>query len=106
MYIQVFDLFLISLLFYGCLSLVAEQLGNLVFHQGEGLVVFAAVEDDVRVGFGGLHVGVMHRLDRGEILLDDAVQIAAAVADVPSGAAQDALVGVGLYVDLQIHTGP
>ncbi len=67
---------------------------------------FAAVgHDDVGVALAGLHKGLVHGLDRGQVLLDHAVQAAAALLDVPHQTAQDALVGVGVHEDLIVEHG-
>ena len=45
----------------------------------------------------------MHRLDGGQILVDHAVQRAAALLDVADDAAQNAHIGVGVHEYLHIH---
>ena len=72
----------------------------------DGGGVFAAVgHDDVGVALAGLHKGLVHGLDRGQVLLDHAVQAAAALLHVPHKTAQDALVGVGVHEDLVVEHG-
>ena len=44
----------------------------------------------------------MHRLDRRQILIDDVLEVAAALVHVAQHAAQDALVGVGLDENLDV----
>ena len=61
--------------------------------------------DDVGVALAGLHKGLVHGLDRGQVLLDHAVQAAAALLHVPHKTAQDALVGVGVHEDLVVEHG-
>ena len=50
-----------------------------------------------------LHKGLVHGFDRGEVLVDDAVQRAAPLFDIPQDAAEDPLVSVGVHVDLVIE---
>ena len=72
----------------------------------DGGGVFAAVgHDDVGVALAGLHKGLVHGLDRGQVLVDDAVQAAAALLHVPHKTAQDALVGVGVHKNFVVEHG-
>ena len=59
--------------------------------------------DDVRVLAARLNVLLVHGLDGREVLCDDALERAAAVADVAQGAAQDAHVGVGLDENFNVE---
>ena len=72
-------------------------------HFQSGAVLAAVGDDDVGVAFAGLHKGLVHGLDGGQVLGDDAVQTAATLLDVPQDAAQDALVGVGVHKDLVVE---
>ena len=47
----------------------------------------------------------MHGLDRGQVLVDDAVQAAAALLHVAHQTAQDALVGVGVHKNFVVEHG-
>ena len=71
--------------------------------QRGGAVLAAVGDDDVGVALAGLHKGFVHGLDRGAVLGDDAVQRAAALLDVPQDAAEDALIGVGVHIDLVVE---
>ena len=72
-------------------------------HLDGGAVLAAVGDDDVGVALAGLHKGFVHGLDRGAVLGDDAVQRAAALLDVPQDAAEDALIGVGVHIDLVVE---
>ena len=81
-----------------------DQAADVVGQHLDGGAVLAAVgDDDVRIALAGLDEGLVHGLDRGAVLGDDAVQRAAALLDVPQDAAEDALVGVGVHIDLIIE---
>lgn len=59
--------------------------------------VLAAVGyNDVCVALAGFHKGFVHRLDGSQVLLDHAVQTAAALLYVAYQTVQDALVGIGV----------
>ena len=47
----------------------------------------------------------MHGLDGGEVLVDNAVEGAAALLDVPHQTAQDALIGIGVYENFVVEHG-
>ena len=81
----------------------SQQRLDLRLHHIERDVVASAVEDEVGKGLRRLDVEVVHRLDGGEVLVDDALEAAAALADVARDAAQDAFVGVGLDEDLDVE---
>ena len=66
-------------------------------------VVPALEHDDVRVLAARLNELLVHGLDGREVLRDDALERAAAVADVAQGAAQDAHVGVGLDENFNVE---
>ena len=72
-------------------------------HLHGGAVLAAVGHDDVRVPLAGLHKGLVHGFDRGEVLVDDAVQRAAPLFDVPQDAAEDALIGVGIYINFVVE---
>ena len=74
-------------------------------HLDGGGVLAAVGDDDVRVPLARLDESLVHGLDGGEILMDDAVKGAAALLDVPHQTAQDALVGVGVHEDLIVEHG-
>lgn len=74
-------------------------------HLDGGGVLAAVGDDDVGVPLARLDEGLVHGLDGGEILMDDAVEGAAALLDVPHQTAQDALVGVGIHEDLIVEHG-
>ena len=74
-------------------------------HLDGGGVLAAVGDDDVSVALAGLNESLMHGLDGGEVLVDDAVEGAAALLDVPHQTAQDALVGVGVHEDLIVEHG-
>ena len=65
-------------------------------------VVPALEHDDVRVLAARLNVLLVHGLDGREVLRDDALERAAAVAHVAQGAAQNAHVRVGLDKNLDV----
>ena len=68
--------------------------------------VLAAVgHNDVCVALAGLYKGLVHGLDGGQVLIDDAVQTAAPLLHIPHQTAQDALVGVGVHIDLVVEQG-
>ena len=52
-------------------------------HLDGGGVLAAVGDDDVSVALAGLNESLMHGLDGGEVLVDDAVEGAAALFDVP-----------------------
>ena len=81
---------------------VCEDVLYLRLHDVEGHVVEAAVDDDVGEGLRRLDVEVVHRLDRRQVLIDDVLEVAAALVHVAQHAAQDALVGVGLDENLDV----
>ena len=85
------------LLHVGLLDQAADVVGQ---HLDGGAVLAAVGDDDVGVALAGLHKGFVHGLDRGAVLGDDAVQRAAALLDVPQDAAEDALIGVGVHIDI------
>ena len=72
-------------------------------HLHGGAVLAAVGHDDVRVPLTGLHKGLVHGFDRGEVLVDDAVQRAAPLFDVPQDAAEDALIGVGIHINFVVE---
>ena len=74
-------------------------------HLDGGGVLAAVGHDDVRVPLARLDESLVHGLDGGEILMDDAVEGAAALLDVPHQTAQNALVGVGVHEDLIVEHG-
>ena len=83
-----------------------DQAADMVGQHLDGGAVLAAVgDDDVRIALAGLDEGLVHGLDRGAVLGDDAVQRAAPLFDVPQDAAEDPLVRVGVYIDLVNRTG-
>ena len=68
--------------------------------------VLAAVGyNDVCVALAGFHKSLVHGLDGGQVLIDDAVQTAAPLLHIPHQTAQDALVGVGVHIDLIVEQG-
>lgn len=70
----------------------------------DGGAVFPAIgDDDIGVALAGLHKSLVHGLDSGAVLGDDAVQRAAPLLDIPQDAAEDPLVRVGVYIDLVIE---
>ena len=70
----------------------------------DGGAVFTAVgDDDIGVALAGLHKSLVHGLDGGAVLGNDAVQRAAPLLDIPQDAAEDPLVRVGVYIDLVIE---
>ena len=71
-------------------------------HIQRDLIVPALGDDDVRVALRGLHKALVHGLDRREILIHDALEIAAAVARVAHDAAQDAHIGVSVHLYLNV----
>lgn len=81
----------------------SQQRLDLRLHHIERDVVASAVEDEVGEGLCRLDVEVVHGFDGGEVLVDDALEAAAALADVARDAAQDAFVGVGFDVDLDVE---
>ena len=66
-------------------------------HLDGGGVLAAVGHNDVCIALAGLYKGFVHGLDRGQVLVDDAVQAAAALLHVAHQTAQDALVGVGVH---------
>ena len=60
-------------------------------------------DDDVGPALAGLDKLLVHGLDRAQILVDDALEAAAAVAHVAHDAAQDAHIRVGVDVELDVH---
>ena len=72
-------------------------------HLHGGAVLAAVGHDDVRVPLAGLHKGLVHGFDRGEVLVDDAVQRAAPLFDVPQDAAEDALIGVSVHINFVVE---
>lgn len=81
----------------------SQQRLDLRLHHIERDIIAAAVEDNVGEGLRRFDVEVVHGLDGGEVLVDDALEASAALADVARDAAQDALVGVGFDVDLDVE---
>lgn len=74
-------------------------------HLDGGGVLAAVGDDDVRVALAGLNESLMHGLDGGEVLVDNAVEGAAALLDVPHQTAQDALIGIGVYENFVVEHG-
>ena len=66
-------------------------------------LVRALGDDDVGVLLGGCDELFVHRFDRVEVLLDDALEVATAFDDVPLNAPDDPDVGVGLDVEPQVQ---
>lgn len=70
----------------------------------DGLRVLAAVgNDDIGVPLARLDKSLVHRLDGGEVLVDDTVQRASTLLDIPEDAAEDALVGIGVDIDFVVE---
>ena len=70
----------------------------------DGGAVFTAIgDDDIGVALAGFHKSLVHGLDSGAVLGDDAVQRAAPLLDIPQDAAEDPLVSVGVYIDFVIE---
>ena len=66
-------------------------------------IIHAAVQHDVCKILCRLNVNVVHRLDRGQILLCYSLYISAAVLYVTDHTAEYPLVGIRLYIDLYIQ---
>lgn len=77
-----------------------------MLHEVEGHVVHSAVDDDVRVDPGGLHVEVMHGLYGGEVLIDDVFDLPAPLLGVPQHPSEDSLVRIRIHEDLDVHQVP
>ena len=60
-------------------------------------------DDDVRSALGGFHKLLVHGLDRGEVLVDHAVQTASAIPYIAHDTPQDAHIRIGVYKDFDIH---
>lgn len=81
-----------------------DQAADMVDQHLDGGAVFTAIgDDDIGVALAGLHKSLVHGLDGGAVLGDDAVQRAAPLLDIPQDAAEDPLVRVGVYIDLVIE---
>ena len=65
-------------------------------------IVATLQHDDIRPALAGLHILLVHRLYRGEVLLHHRFQRAAALPYIPQDAAQDALIGIGIHKDFVI----
>ena len=74
-------------------------------HLDGGGVLAAVGDDDVRVPLAGLNESLVHGLDGGEVLVDDAVEGAAALLDVPHQTAQDALIGISVHENFVVEHG-
>ena len=73
-------------------------------HHVQGDPVLAPLgHDDVGPTFGGFDELQMHGAHRTLVLVEDADQRAAPLFDVPADAAQQAHVGVGVDVDLEVQ---
>ena len=68
---------------------------------GDG-VVPAARHDDVRIALARLDELQVHRLDGGQVLVEDFVERAAALRDVAPDAANEPDVGVGVDEDFHV----
>ena len=87
-------------LFFGVLF---QEALDLVLHEVEGHVVHSAVDDDVRVDPGGLHIEVVHGLYGGEVLIDDVFDLPAPLLGVPQHPSEDPLVCVRIHEDLDVR---
>ena len=74
-------------------------------HLDGGGVLAAVGDDDVSVALAGLNESLMHGLDGGEVLVDDAVEGAAALLDVPHQTAQDTLIGISVHENFLVEHG-
>ncbi len=81
---------------------MAVKLGH---NEAEGVGVASTGEDDIGIFLGWLDIPLVHGLDRCEVLLHDIGQGAAALAHIAVSAAQNALVGIGIDVNLEVDEG-
>src|SRR5690554_2907991 len=75
-------------------------------HLERHAVAAALRQDQVGVLLGGLHVEVVHGLDRAAVLRDHALGRAAALVDVALEPPDEALVRRGVNEHLQVHAAP
>ncbi len=69
-------------------------------------VVAPLQHDDIGVLAAGLDILLVHRLDGGKVLADDAFQRPPPLLHVPEDTTQDAGVGVGVHEYLDVHLFP
>ncbi len=72
-------------------------------HVNCDLVPAALRDDDIRELLRGLDKGLVHRLDGGEVLVDDRIQRAAALLYIALDSPQDADIRVGIDENFDIH---
>lgn len=88
-----------------CVSGVVSQYSFYVYAQYVYCPeVFASLrDDDVGMGFGGLYELCVHGFEYAAVSVDDFLGCASALYDVALDDAYEALVGVGFYIDSEVH---
>lgn len=66
-------------------------------------IISALGDDDIGVSLAGFHKHLVHGLDRGEILIDNALQISASVSHIANDSTQDTHICISVYEDFDIH---
>ena len=79
------------------------ELDTIDYHVHGYLVHAALRDDDIGVALCRLYKCLMHRLDGGEVLIDDAVERAPALYDVTAYAAQDTDIRICIDEELYVH---
>ena len=85
-------------------ALLLQGRHDIELHHGYGAGVVAAVgDDDVGKLLGGLYEFVVHGFEHVAVFGDEHFEGMAALGYVAHDDAQEALVGFGIYVNLQVH---